>query len=105
MAPHAAIGAAGREAALGGPGGVPGAAAPHSRAGFRGAPVARVRSGIIDRQTVAMPLASRTRATSPTDRQQNGQAGTRAAACTPSACMRSAIAGAVAPTRTSGRRM
>ena len=41
----------------------------------RGTQTARVRSGIIESATVGIPLASRTRWTSPTDRQQNGQAG------------------------------
>ena len=50
----------------------------------RGTPTARVRSGIIESETVGMPLASSTRCTSPTDRQQNGHAGTSAAASTPS---------------------
>jgi hypothetical protein len=71
----------------------------------RGTPVARVSSGIQESATVEMPLASRTRWASPPDRQQNGQAGTSAAASTPSARMRSAMAGAVFSTSSVGSRM
>ena len=71
----------------------------------RGTPTARVRSGIQDIVTVEMPLASSTRWTSPTDRQQNGQAGTSAAASTPSVRIRSAMAGAVFSTNSFGSRM
>jgi len=70
-----------------------------------GTPTARVSSGIHESVTVAMPLASRTRCTSPTDRQQNGQTGTSAAASTPSARMRSAMAGAVFSISSFGSRM
>jgi len=62
-------------------------------------------SGIIESATVEMPLASRTRCTSPTDRQQNGQPGTSAAASTRSARIRSAMAGAVFSTSSFGSRM
>ena len=71
----------------------------------RGTPTARVRSGIHDSVTVAIPLASITRWTSPTDRQQNGQAGTSATASTASARRRSMIAGTVSSSNTVGSRM
>ena len=71
----------------------------------RGTPTARVSSGIHDRVTVEIPFASSTLWTSPTDRQQNGQAGTSAAASTRSARMRAAMAGAVFATSSSGSRV
>ena len=61
----------------------------------RGTPTARVSSGIHDSVTVAIPLASRIRWTSPTDRLQNGHTGTSIAASTRSSRMLAAIAGAV----------
>ncbi len=71
----------------------------------RGTPTARVSSGIQESVTVGMPRASRTLATSPTDRQQNGQEGTSAAASTRSARMRAAMAGAVFSTSSVASRM
>ena len=62
-------------------------------------------SGIHDSVTVEIPLASRIRCTSPTDRAQNGQTGTRAAASTPSSRMAAAMAGAVFSTSSVGSRM
>jgi len=74
-------------------------------AASRGTPTAAVNAGIIDSETVAIPLASRTLWTSPTDRQQKGQEGTRTAASTPSSFIRAAMAGAVTFSSTRGRRM
>ena len=71
----------------------------------RGTPTARVRSGIHDNVTVAIPLASSLRWTSPTDRLQNGQTGTSTAASTRSSRMHSAIAGAVFCISSVGSRM
>jgi hypothetical protein len=71
----------------------------------RGTPTAAVKAGIIESDTVAMPLASSTRWTSPTDRQQKGQLGTSTAASTPSSLIRAAIAGAVTSSSSCGRRM
>jgi hypothetical protein len=71
----------------------------------RGTPTAAVKDGTIESDTVAIPLASRTRWTSPTDRQQNGHVGTSTAASTPSDFMRAAMAGAVSSSSTCGRRM
>ncbi len=74
-------------------------------AASRGTPTAAVKAGIIESETVAMPLASSTRWTSPTDRQQNGQPGTSTAASTPSSFIRAAMAGAVTSSSSRGRRM
>jgi hypothetical protein len=52
---------------------------------IRGAPTEAVNSGIIDNDTVAMPLASMTFWTNPADRQQIGQTGTSRATSTASA--------------------
>jgi hypothetical protein len=71
----------------------------------RGAPTEAVNSGIIDNDTVAMPQASRTFWTSPTDRQQMGQTGTSMATSTASAAIRAAIAGAVQASSWRGCRM
>ena len=71
----------------------------------RGTPTARVSSGIHDSVTVAMPLASRIRWTSPTDREQNGQTGTSTTASTCSSRMLAAIVGAVFSTNSVGSRM
>ena len=71
----------------------------------RGTPTLRVRSGIHDSVTVATPLDSRIRWTSPTDREQNGQTGTSTTASTPSSRIPAAIAGAVSSTNSSGSRM
>jgi hypothetical protein len=60
----------------------------------RGAPTEAVNSGIIDNDTVAMPDASMTRWTSPTDRQQIGQTGTSTATSTACSTIRAAICGA-----------
>ena len=59
----------------------------------RGAPIARVKSGSVESATVARPAFSISRCTSPTDRQQNGQTGTRSTASTSSAFICSIIAG------------
>jgi hypothetical protein len=69
----------------------------------RGTPTARVKAGIMERDTVGIPEASSTLWTSPTDRQQNGQAGTSAAASTPRAAMSRAMAGAVSLSSTAVR--
>ena len=74
-------------------------------AASRGTPTAAVKAGIMESETVAMPLASSTRWTSPTDRQQKGQPGTRTAASTPSSFIRAAMAGAVTSSSSRGRRM
>ncbi len=65
----------------------------NSIAATRGAPAATVRSGIIERAMVEMPAASTCCCARPTDRQQMGQTGTKTAASTASACIRSIIAG------------
>jgi hypothetical protein len=70
----------------------------------RGAPTEAVNSGIIDNDTVAMPLASMTRWTSPTDRQQIGQTGTSRVTSTASSAIRAAIAGAVEVSSCRGNR-
>jgi hypothetical protein len=71
----------------------------------RGTPTARVKPGIHDTVTVDMPLASRCRWTSPTDRLQKGQTGTSTTASTPSSRMLAAIAGALVAISSAGSRM
>ncbi len=71
----------------------------------RGTPTARVRSGIHDSVAVGIPLDSNTLATSPTDWQQKGHAGTSSAASTASARIASTMAGAVRRTSSVGSRM
>jgi len=71
----------------------------------RGTPTLRVRSGIHDSVTVAIPLASMILCTSPTDRLQNGHTGTSTTASTDSSRMLAAIAGAVFSTSSVGSRM
>ena len=71
----------------------------------RGAPTEAVNSGIMDNETVAMPLASMTCWTSPTDRQQIGQTGTSRATSTASAAIRAVMAGAVEASSCRGWRM
>ncbi len=73
-------------------------------AATRGAPAAQVKSGIIESDTVGMPAASISLAASPTDRQQNGQAGARTATSTSSECIRSMISGTLVRRNSSGRR-
>ncbi len=58
----------------------------------RGAPVARVKSGSVERAAVVSPAFSISRCTSPTDRQQNGQTGTSRTASTSSFFICSIIA-------------
>ncbi len=67
----------------------------YSIAATLGMPIRRVNSGIIVRQIVEKPCASRYRATSPTDRQHRGQAGVSMTASTPSSCIFAATFGMV----------
>jgi len=76
----------------------------NSMAATRGAPAATVRSGIIERAMVAMPAASTFRCARPTDRQQMGQTGTKTAASTDSARIRSIIAGTERSRNSAGSR-
>ena len=89
----------------GSPGRPSGRANGNSIPATRGAPTEAVNSGIIDSNTVAMPLASMTFWTSPTDRQQIGQTGTSRATSTASPVIRAAIAGAVEASSCRGSRM
>ena len=65
----------------------------------RGARTRAVAAGLLDVETVGMPLASTSRWTSPPDWWQTGQTGTINATSTPSSRMREAIAGAVVSAR------
>jgi hypothetical protein len=65
----------------------------NSIAATRGAPTAAVSAGAIESAMVLIPAASASRCASPTDWQQIGQTGTKTAASTSSALMRSMIAG------------
>ncbi len=68
----------------------------------RGVPTALVKGVSIVSVSVEMPAASITLAASPTDRQQNGQAGTKSATSTSSERIRSIIPGTLVLRNSSG---
>lgn len=72
-------------------------------AATRGAPTDAVSAAMHDRVMVAMPAASISRWTSPTDQWQTGQTGTSSAASTSSRRILSTIAGTVFRSSSSGR--
>ncbi len=71
-------------------------------AAMRGIPISLLNSGVMVRRMVEIPFSSRNLATSPTDRQHNGQAGVRRTASTPSDFMLAATFGMVSSNRTVG---